>query len=333
LTNYFKKYPETTKEIISVYDFHFKIYNLLTSENLNLDSESNINLIEDSLDFLLCLLCNIKNEDLKIFLKNIVLLSNIIKKGIQNLDCILKISLKIINRMTNNEEISRYIVTSGMGYDLQQLLTIENIKTDILTIVINIFENLFVDDNNIVYFINLNVLDVFKKILNNFINSNNKNISNKILKNCIIALSNISSGNIFIKKKLLENSICNNIINIMKIKKDNDIYYNGVNFFLNLIEDSDEVIFNITANLKIFKLFCDGLSFSNNNDNIILCLLGIKICLEMCFQINKNIKLFIDDYNNSEANKKIEDFIYDKNEEISEISDNIYMIIYNSNEI
>ena len=67
-----------------------------------------------------------------------------------------------------------------------------------------------------------------------------------------------------------------NYLKLLKYDKDllnsHDIYFEGINFFYNILESCNKETFTIISELHPFKLFANGLEKSGINENIILCL-------------------------------------------------------------
>ena len=58
----------------------------------------------------------------------------------------------------------------------------------------------------------------------------------------------------------------------MKIKNTNEIYFEGINFFYNIIEKCNKETFRNISEFHPFKLFAKGLEITGEIKDIVLCL-------------------------------------------------------------
>ena len=99
----------------------------------------------------------------------------------------------------------------------------------------------------------------------------------------------------------------------MKIKTDNNIYFEGVHFFKNIITDSNKEIFYKISELNPFKIFVKGLSESFEIENLDLCLESILLLISKNNEFYNTIENLKKDFYLCLIKKKIDDLRNHKN--------------------
>lgn len=295
----------------------------------------NSNLKTETLNLLLSIINRIENKDYRIYFDDFIpTFFNILnqRKGFGNEEIFLLI-LKIIRKLTNDENICFHIVSSGMGYILYQMLSVPNLQQEFMVKLLDIFSDLFFEDEIIKYFFNIdrgNITKVFINILNTYMNTANEK-DNILIKKLLFCLSNFVTGGI--NHLLVHSQIPELVQKIMKIKLENKIYFEGVNFFYNIIYSGDKETFAIISEFKPFKLFAKGLEFSAIPENISLSLKGIILLLEKNKEIYHTLENLKREFYACMAKRKIEELIEHKNEEISHLAEKIITILFEENQM
>jgi len=255
------------------------------------------------------------------------IIKNIINKGITfKYTNIFILSLKILKNLSYNNQISSFIVVYGIGFDLIQILKIPNLENKYLLKILEIMQNLLVPESNVTYFLNLKILDIFNNILYEYINSTNS-LSIQIIVLIIINLDNIARGNEEQINILLSDNIIKFIINIMKVKKNNQINKECIILFLDLCNFCSDNDFITVRNLKIFEFFCIFLDKSTNEDFILNCLKGIIVCVERMNKLYNTFQDLKNEFNYNCGKRNVEKLLYNKDKEISKKSEEIYNIL------
>lgn len=254
---------------------------------------------------------------------------------------ILELFLIIASKITNNSEICKKIVTVGLGDGLYQLLKITDLSKKNLENVLSIFSNLFYEDEIIMYFImkntlsgdftkkDDNIINTLIKLIKTYINTANEE-DILILKEILFCLSNIVTGPKEAKIVIYKSEIPELVIQIMKLKKDNKIYFEGLHFFYNIIYDCDSECYDTILKLKPFILFGKGLENTGKVDNIILCLKGIILIYEKNIAVYHDINNIRNDYISCMLRRKLNELANHKNEEISNYAEKIINLFDNS---
>ena len=278
------------------------------------------------------------NEEQNNFYYNIFsiyleILKDIINKGISfKYTNIFVLSLKILKNLSYNNKISSFIVAYGLGFELIQILKIPNLEIKYLLKILEIMQNLLVPETNVTYFLNSKILDIFNNILYEYINSTNS-LSIEIIVLIIINLDNIVRGNEEQINILLSNNIVKFIINIMKVKKNNQINKECLILFYDLCCFCSDNDFITVRNLKAFEIFCTFLDKSSNKDFIIYCLHGIIICVERMNKLFKTYQDLKNEFNYNCGKRNVEKLLYNKDKEIAAKSAEIYNILSIKNDL
>ena len=291
---------------------------------VNINSNNDIRI--DSLEILYTISSKIEETYYNnYFFDFIDIFYNLIALQTKNEEIIMLI-LKIVSKITINDNICIKIKESGMAYLFyRQYLSSPNIERDFLILTLKIFSNLFYINDIISFFIydkNGEILKIFTSIINTYINTSNEK-DNRILSEIIFCLSNIADGPIDVKFIISKSELPKLIAQIMKIKTDNNIYFEGVHFFKNIITDSNKEIFYKISELNPFKIFVKGLSESFEIENLDLCLESILLLISKNNEFYNTIENLKKDFYICLIKKKIDDLRNHKNKLISEKAESI----------
>ena len=242
-------------------------------------------------------------------------------------DKILELILNIISKITNDFEICKKIINTGLDDCLLKIFFIPKITEKCLLLLLMTFSNLFYYDEIIIYFLQKctdnNILGIISVIFQTFINSNTIK-DNHILIEALVCISNVASGPEIAKNLLFKNGIINLIIQIMKVKNENNnIYFEGLRVFYNMIYDCSKDCFCNLSEFSLLKLFGEGLEKTNNADNIILCLKSIILIYEKNNKIYNTVENLKIDYISLNLKKRINELIDHKNKNIEEYANTV----------
>ena len=254
---------------------------------------------------------------------------------------ILESFLIIASNITNSSEICKKIITVGLGDGLYQLLKVTDLSKKNLKYTLMIFSNLFYENEIIIYFIMKNSLNgnISKKddniintlviLIKTYINTANQE-DVLILKEILFCLSNIVTGPKEAKMAIYKSEIPELVIQIMKLKKDNKIYFEGLHFFYNIIYECDAECYDSLLKLRPFILFGKGLENTGNVDNLILCLKGIILIYEKNVAVYHDSNNLRNDYISCMLRRKLNELANHKNEEIATYAEKIINLFDNS---
>lgn len=239
--------------------------------------------------------------------------------------------LDLIQKLSVYEEMNREIVENGLGYHLHIALK-ENInEVDILEQLLRIFTNLLYLEENTQHYFNMGIIFTLNKILNSYKNS----ILAKehiIIKCCIYCLTTFTDGNINYMKMLLDLNIPKTIMQISKIKNDNEIYYEALEFFHSFLSNgNDNFVIILFSSVSLLEIFCKGLNLSGKDDFILLCLKCILILFKRnnkIYSTTRNLKI---EFYGCCGAKNIERLLTHKNQEICDHASKIQEYIENNN--
>ena len=199
--------------------------------------------------------------------------SNILSSTSKNEEIFNTIS-QICTKLTYNEKISEEVMKTGLGYIFFNSLSTPDLERGFLIKLIKIFSNLFCLDEVIVYYINNDnskILSILIRIINTYLHTaNDKDLY--LLKEVLFCLSNLATGPPETQTIISKSDIPKLVIQIMKIKQDNKIYFEGIHFFQNILAECNLETFTTISELHPFKLYAKGLELTGINDNIVLCL-------------------------------------------------------------
>jgi len=241
---------------------------------------------------------------------------------------IIMIILKIISKLTYDNNICNKVVESGLAKHFLDLLEKKDLQREFLIRIMIIFGNLFNSDEIIMYFINnfSSIINIFIQIINSYMFTTNENDIN-LIKEIIFCLSNFAAGPPDAQLVLAKSDIPNLVMKLMKIKPNNVIYFEGIHFFNNILSNSNKETFAIISELKPFKLFSKGLECTGKIDNLILCLEAIKNLISRNREVYHTLENIKNDYYTCLTKRKIDELSFHKNKEISRHANNIRDVI------
>lgn len=261
----------------------------------------------------------------KYFLDCIDLFGNLFSVHAKNKD-IVKTILQICAKLSVNSNICQKIISSPLESFFYKILKVTNLKKEYLSLIVEIFSNLFSNievNMALLKKYNNNIIDIFTDIIMCYNNKNDSN-NNKLLSDIIFCMSNLVIYDIS-KNYVINSFIPKLIIEIMN-KNYGDIYFEGLNFLFNLMSDCDKDAFVLMTKLQVSKLFIEGINCSKSDEEIEICLLGIKNLLMKEFQFYKeydNIKFQILFYLPKE---KMNELALNKNKTISDLAEELLLL-------
>ena len=262
-----------------------------------------------------------KEEYGSLFSDFIYIFSNILSSTPNN-EKVFNVILRICIKLSYDEKICNEIMKTGLGYNFYNALLIPNLQNEFTIKLLKIFSNLFYLDSIIIYFINNydgKIIPTFIRIINTYLHTANER-DLILLKELVFCLSNFVSGPPETQTIISKSDIPNLVFQIMKIKSDNNLYFEGINFFYNILESCNKETFTIISELHPFKLFANGLEKSGINENIILCLNGIINLIEKNNEIYHTIENLKTDFYICGAKREMDKLINHTNEDIAEKS-------------
>lgn len=241
---------------------------------------------------------------------------------------IIMIILKIISKLTYDNNICNKVVESGLAKHFLDLLDKQDLQKEFLIRIMIIFGNLFGSDEIINYFINnfSSIINIFIKIINSYMFTTNEN-DIILIKEIIFCLSNFAAGPPEAQIIIAKSDIPNLVMKLMKIKPNNSIYFEGIHFFNNILSNSNKETFAIISELKPFKLFSKGLECTGKIDNLDLCLKAIINLISRNKEVYHTIENLKNEYYSCLTKRKIDELTFHKNKEISQKADEIKYII------
>ena len=231
LFNVISDFPSRAEIIINNNPFHIRIkeliYDFLNSNEKNI--ENIIELIE-----ILTLIISVIEEDEYEKFKDLANMSYYIIQKTTNQKLITTVLLLIL-QITKNEEVSKEIVSCGLGSILQNMLSEKYCERQYLINLLEIMINILFNNQISEFFLNSNILNTYKKILNTYRNTANKD-DDEIIYLCIFCLSNIAGGPQHHCHALIISNLPSLILEILKSKNGNKIYFETCNLFYNILQ-------------------------------------------------------------------------------------------------
>lgn len=293
---------------------------------------SNINIQENTLELLFSLCKNIHKAKYDKYFGNFmpIFLKLLQEYGVNNK--ILTNFLEIASKITNSDNICKQFITVGIGEGLFELLCMNNINKRNLILTIQTFSNLFYLNEIIIFFISKkpnNIIDKLISLIKTYMNTSNSD-DIEILVEILFCASNLATGPKEAIIAIVKSELPDLILQIMKIKKNNKIYFEALNFFYNMIYESTTETFGDMLKYNPIKLFGQGLEKTNYIDNILICLKGIILVYEKNCNIYNNDDNLRNDFISCMIKRKLNDLVYHKNNDISEYSRKILNLFDNS---
>ena len=284
--------------------------------NNNLEIESKINCLE----ILVTISQKLENYLDNYFFDFINIFYNILVLQKQNEEIFMNI-LKICEAITKSDNICLKIKEVGLIDIFYNSLSQPNIERDFLIKLLNIFSDLFYEDEIVNYYIidkNAQIINVFIKIINTYMHTCNDK-DDKLLAKVFYCLSNIAAGTqdpnvqyIFSKSEIPKL-----VIQIMKIKNNNDINYEGVQILNNLITDCNKETFYNVSELQPFKIYAKALNDTSKADKITFYLKAIIKLIENNNKFYHTLENLKKEFYICLIKKKIDDLTYHSDKKIS----------------
>ena len=233
------------------------------------------------LELLLSIINKYKSTDYKEFKDCIYIFSNILSSNSKNEE-ILNLILKINVDLSYDESIGEEIIDKGLGYIFFNILSLPNLQREFTIDLLKIFSNVFYSDKNILYFFEHfeeKFLSVFIRIINTYMHTANEKDS-ILIKDLLFCLSNLASGPCNVQTIISRSDIPILVLQIMKIKNDNEIYFEGINFFHNLIYNCNKETFANVSELHPFKIYSKALEKTGEPKYIKLYLVALKTLIQ-----------------------------------------------------
>ena len=313
-------YPETLEKILQTDAIILRLKELLQIDNTDIK-------IND-LELLFSIISKIDNSFLEdYFIDFMNIFYNQITLCKLNEEIIM-IILKIISKLTYDNQICNKVVESGLAKHFLDLLDKKDLQREFLIRIMIIFGNLFDSDEIIMYFINnfSSIINSFIQIINSYMFTTNENDIN-LIKEIIFCLSNFAAGPPEAQIVIAKSDIPNLVMKLMKIKPNNVIYFEGIHFFNNILTNSNKETFAIISELKPFKLFSKGLECTGKIDNLELCLKSIINLIGRNREVYHTLENLKNDYYSCLTKRKIDDLTFHKNKEISKLANSIRDVI------
>ena len=247
--------------------------------------------------------------------------SNILSTSQKNEEIFYTI-LKICSNLSIDDKLCEEMIKTGLGYIFYNSLSVPNLERDYVIKLLKIFSNFFYSNDIILHFMNNyegKIILVFIRIINTYLHTaNDKDLI--LLKELLFCLSNLATGPTEAQTFISKTDLPNLVIQIMKIRRDNKIYFEGIHFFKNILTDCNKETFTKISELHPFKLYAEGLQNTFNEENIILCLEGILNLIAKNFEVYGTIENLKNEFYICGIKRKIDSLILNKDEIIAEKS-------------
>ena len=243
-------------------------------------------------------------------------------------DEIIMIIFKICLKLASDDALIIQMKKVSLVDIFLQYLSIKILERDFLISLLKIFGNLFYNDEIIIYIIkdrNGEILKVFITIINTYLHTLNEK-NNEIFTELFFCMSNIACGPTDIKYIISKSEIPKLVEQTLKIKNDNKIFYEGIYFFNNMIEDCDKETFYNISECHPFKLYSKGLKDTLEIKNLELCLSSILNLISKNLEMYHTIENIRIEFYKSLIQKKISDLTYHKEKTISQKAETILKI-------
>lgn len=309
--------PNNLEDILKHFSIIEKFKELALNDNISIEIKINI------LELIYTIIGKINEICLENYINDFIkILYNILKLNKNNED-IINIILKISSKLTYNNKICSIVIDSELGNLFFDILKSKELQNENMYYLLMVFGNLLSNDEIIIYYLKNypEIINIFISIINSYMFTKYDDI--KVIKELIFCLSNFVTGPYETQKIIAKSDIPKLIIKLMKIKPDNKIYFEGIQFFYNIISSSDKETFSIISELHPFKLFSKGLECTVLVDNIILCLKCIKNLVIRNKEIYNTLENLKNEYYSCLTKRKIDELSYHKNNEISNLADEL----------
>ena len=325
--NIITDFPSRAENIINNNPFHIRVKELIY-DYLNRNEKNNENII-DLVEILNLIISSIDEDEYEKF-KDIAEMSYEIIKKTTNQKLIITVLL-LIFQISKNDEVSKEIVSCGLGSTLQNMLSEKYCERQYLTNLLEIMINILYNNQISEFFLNSNILNTYSKILNTYRNTANKD-DDEIIYLCIFCLSNIAGGPQQHCHALIISNLPSLILEILKSKNGNKIYFETCNLFYNILQKCSTEDFCIIIKMKIMKLFCEGLNKTINPDDILLSLKGLFLLIQRNEEIYKTKQNLKNEFFGYMAKRTLEKYSMNHELEISSLSEKILQIMGQPND-
>ena len=273
------------------------------------------------LELLDSIVSKMETEDFHNFRNFVHIFSNILSTTQKNEE-VFYLILKISTKLTLDESICEDMIDKGLGYIFFNSLSLPNIQREFIIELLKIFSNLFYSDKIIIYFyenFEEKIIPLFIRIINTYLHTaNDKDL--KIIKELLFCLSNFASGPPEIQTIISRTDIPQLVFQIMKIKNTNEIYFEGINFFYNIIEKSNKETFRNISEFHPFKLFAKGLEITGEIKDIVLCLDAIQELIKTNYAVYHTKENLKNEFYICCTKRKLDELSLHQEEKISEKS-------------
>ena len=314
--------PDTLEKLLQQLPIIQRCKELLSNNRSNNDIKIN------TLEILLAISSKINENYLKnYFFDFIKLFYDIIALQPKNEEIIMRI-FRICLKLSRDDSLIIPMKDAGLADIFLQYLSIKITERDYLIILLQIFSNLFYSDEIIIYFIkdkNGGILTIFTSIINTYLHTLNEK-NNKIFFELFFCLSNMADGPTDVKYIISKSEIPKLVEQVLKIKNNNDIFFEGIHFFKNIIEDSDKETFYNISECHPFRLYAKGLKDTLDIGNLDLCLSSIIDLISKNREMYNTIENIKTDLYKNLINKRICDLTYHKDKEISQKAETIIKV-------
>lgn len=270
------------------------------------------------LDLLDSIINKFDKEDYNDFKDFIHIFSNILSTSRKNEE-VFKLILSIAHHLSEDDSICNEIIDKGLGFFFFNSLSIPNLQREYIIKLLKIFSNLFCSDNIIIYYLenyNEKTISLFIRLINTYMHTaNDKDMI--LIKELLFCLSNFASGPPETQTIISRSDIPKLVIQIMKIKNDNKIYFEGINFFYSILYECNRETFKKISELHPFKLFAKGLEITGIAKDLILCLDAIQNLIIKNNEIYNTKENLKNEFYICCTKRKLDELSLNKDEEIS----------------
>ena len=247
--------------------------------------------------------------------------SNILSTSQKNEE-IFNTILKICVNLSIDEKLCEEMIKTGLGYIFYNSLSIPNLERDYVIKLLKIFSNFFYSNDIILHFMNNydgKIILVFIRIINTYLHTaNDKDLI--LLKELLFCLSNFVTGPAETQTIISKTDLPNLVIQIMKIRRDNKIYFEGIHFFINILTDCNKETFTKISELHPFKLYANGIQNTFDEENINLCLKGLITLISKNNEVYGTIENLKNEFYICGIKRKIDLLCLNKDENIAQKS-------------
>ena len=236
-----------------------------------------------------------------------------------------------------NDEVFEFLKNSEITKTIVPLISVNTHHCDLGNIIAIIMNLSWKDDTNIEEMVNLNIYDYMEQFLFDYLNllksGENTNLRKnvKLLKEFLICISNFSScDKKYIQEALIKNKkIKKYLIELLEYFPNKEIVYEVLLIFYNLLGSDDIKIKAEILRIQVPELFLEYLARDYDPKIKSLCLNGINEFLEYGDQIIPEKNIVLEHLTLLGLPCELYKLSTDANEELAEISNQIYNLYYN----